>query len=104
MKVAFEMKLVAKGTDRVFDEELGPGILASQIVEFEIKTILDLDSPMFAVAVLDAEDDLRDRLVEVQTRRINDSSKSEPPAPCKNCGAPDPRSPREHAINCSEYR
>lgn len=69
MKVTFKMELVAKGTEKVFDPELGPGILASQEITFDVETG-DLKRPQFICALLEQEREFVERLVEVRTTKM----------------------------------
>jgi hypothetical protein len=69
MKRTFKFSLVARGTDKVFDEELGPGILAVQEAEFNL-TPKQYKSPMFVASLLDVEREFIEGLVEVKIEEI----------------------------------
>lgn len=71
MKKSFKMSVKIKGCDVVFDEKLGPGIIALNVVELKPKRgrtdRFDMD---LAVALHDYKQKLLEEVVEVITEEI----------------------------------
>ena len=53
----FNLKVIIRGCDTIFKEELGPGVIASQTLEFNL-TDKEYKSPQFAVAMMEARETL----------------------------------------------
>lgn len=64
MKKSFKFELKIKGCSETFMEGLNPGVIASQVVTFDVDEKA-LKTPMFLSALLDAEDKFLKKHVEV---------------------------------------
>lgn len=69
VKKAFKFTLLARDTQKVFDPELGPGVLATQEVEFDIEPDR-YGSPQFVSQLLTMEREFVDGLIEVKIEEI----------------------------------
>ena len=67
-KKTIRMKLRLKDCEKVFDEELGPGVLVSQEMVYTLPE--DYSKVMFAKQVMDDEHDFIERYVEVQIEEV----------------------------------
>lgn len=75
----FEIQVRVKGFDgkcikHVFKEGFGPGVLARQIIEFDIKPH-DLKSPMFAAELLHKQDEFRDSVIGTTIEEYDENEK-----------------------------
>lgn len=69
MEKTIRMKLKIKDCDKVFDEELGPGVIASQECTFNGKE-KEFESPMFAMRIIEEKDKFMRQHVEVDMEAI----------------------------------
>jgi len=65
MKKTFVFSLKLKDCDKVFKEGFGPGVLVTQEITFNDKDTRGFDSPMFAMALINQEEDFLKRYIEV---------------------------------------
>lgn len=63
-KVEVMLKVKIKNCDVVFKEELGPGVIAMQVVTFPD---VDRASPMFLQSLLFYQDELVNEIIEVES-------------------------------------
>jgi hypothetical protein len=65
-KKTFRLCLKLKDCDKVFDEELGPGIMVTQEIEFDLpEDMSDSDKVMLAHEILTQEHEFIERHVKV---------------------------------------
>ena len=72
----FKISVYVKGKDdkcikHVFKEGFEPGVLATQVVEFDIKPS-DLKSPMFSAELIHKESEFRDAVVGTKIEEYED--------------------------------
>lgn len=65
-KKVFKFTLRAKGSTKIFREALGPGVLASQKLEFDLPD--DYNEVMFAAELLRQEEAFIERCIEVEIK------------------------------------
>ncbi len=79
----FKVSVYVKGVDgkpvkHVFKEGFDPGVLATQVIEFDIKPC-DLKSPMFAAELIHKQDEFRDAVIGTTIEEYKDEEDNSVP-------------------------
>jgi hypothetical protein len=71
MKKTFKISVVARDAKEEFKEGMGPGVLAYQIVEYDLDE-KDYDEPLFANELFNRAHNLMDEMVTWNVEEIED--------------------------------
>jgi len=94
MSRQFKIEMKIKGCDIVFKEELGKGVIASQIAEYPDAG----KDGLIMMNLLDIRNNMIDEIIDVQIKEITNSIKETKPKLC-NCMIKTP-DPKYHKEDC----
>jgi len=69
MELKFIIKIKAEHNPPVFNEELGKGVVATQVIDYKV-TEEDLSSPTFALHLIEQADELLNEYFEVEIVKL----------------------------------